>query len=132
MGYFERNGLVNNTSYFKKQLAISEDCERLFSHWLESRGWTIEAIGEAKTGYDIKAIRDGLELAWEIKYNSGIKKYKTIFAETFQSGYPSGLQKTTADYQVHFNEDLECRVMKTSDMRKYVIDNDIPLSLIHI
>ena len=119
---------VNNTEYFKKQLRISEDCERLFAHWLQSREWNITSIGEQEAGYDIIAERDGIELKFEIKYNSGIGKYHTAFIETWQSGYPSGLQTTTADYQIHFDEKMRCRGFKTSELRKYISENNIPLS----
>ena len=120
--------MVNNTAYFREQLKKSEECEKLFAAWLESRNWEITSLGEKAKGFDIKAVKDNLELSFEIKFNSQINKYKTAFVETFQSGYPSGLQVTTADYQIHFNEDLECRCMKTSDLRKYISKHNIPLS----
>lgn len=119
---------VNNRAYFETQLSISEHCEAIFSEWLKERGWDITSIGEKEKGYDIKCNRDGLELLFEVKYNSGIEKYGTAFVETYQSGYPSGLNVTEADYQIHFSEDFRCRGFKTADLIKYIKENDLPLS----
>ena len=120
--------ITNNAGYFLKQLEISEERERLFSEWLQGRGWKITSIGDKLSTYDIKAERDGFELTFEVKYNSGIEKYETAFIETFQSGEPSGLQTTTADYQIHFDERGNCRGWKTGDLIKHIADNKIKLS----
>ena len=120
--------ITNNTGYFLKQLEISEERERLFSEWLQYRGWKITSIGDKLSTYDIKAERDGFELTFEVKYNSGIEKYETAFVETYQSGEPSGLQTTTADYQIHFDERGNCRGWNTGDLIKYIADNKIKLS----
>ena len=120
--------ITNNAGYFLRQLEISEKHERLFSQWLQGRGWKIASMGDKLSAYDLKVVKNGKEMTFEIKYNSAVEKYKTVFVETRQSGKPSGLEVSTADYQIHFDETGKCKGWETKDLIKYIKDNKIKLS----
>ena len=119
--------MINNANYFKKQLKAGEDCEKDFKAFLESKDWTVTMTEGNFSDYDILAQKDGIEVTFEVKYNSGIEKYKTCFIEYYQSGLVSGLQKSKADYQIHYSEFGEVRCMRTDEVRKYIKDNNLSL-----
>ena len=120
--------MINNKEYFNNKLIEGENAERDFKEYLEGRGWTVEMTTGNFHAYDLIASRDGLDIKFEIKCNSGIEKYKTAFMETFQSGYPSALAITEADWIIHYSEYGEVRGLSTVDMKKYIQDNKLPLS----
>lgn len=120
--------MINNTKYFLNQLHISEQCELVFAEWLKDNGFTITSIGEKVSGYDIIANYNGVDVQFEVKYNSGIGKYKSAFIEVMQSEELSGLATTTSDFQIHFDETGRCRGFRTEELKKYIRDNDLSLS----
>lgn len=115
---------IRTNEYVKNQIEAGEAREIALKDYLEGRGWTVEMTVGNFSDYDLSCDRDGLSLTIECKYNSGIAKYGTAFIETYQSGYPSGLQKTKADYQVHFSETGEVRGIKTAVLKEWITDNN--------
>lgn len=116
------------TDYVDKQMALADKTETHFAEWLKGRGYIDVEVTEGKfSQYDVSGFRDGFYTTFEIKTASASKKYGCYFVEYFQSGKPSGMQKTTADYQVYYDEQGNVRYFKTKDLESYIENNDINL-----
>lgn len=106
--------------YYKTQSTLGEKAELDFAEYLEEDEsvTNIEVTKGYFPEYDISAIigNSTLPTTWEIKYNSEVGKYKHVFVECYQSGKPSGMQVTTADYQVHYSEFGEVRGLLTIEL----------------
>ena len=126
---YNKMGSIKITNeYVNKQLALADKTENHFADWLRSRGYLdIEVTEGVFSEYDVSGFRDGLYTSFEIKTASKSERYGTYFIEYFQSGKPSGMQKTTADYQIYYDEQGYVRYMSTRDLNKYIKDNDLEL-----
>ena len=113
--------------YVQAQIAAGEERELDFKQYLENRGWIVEQSQGNFSYWDLKGTRDGITITWEMKYNSGIEQYGTCFVEYYQSGYPSGMNTTKADYQCHSSEYGEYRCLKTSELDDYIKSNNLRL-----
>ena len=119
--------MINNYGYFSSKKKTGEDAEREFKAYLEGHGYDVIMTEGDFSDYDLKAVKGNIDITFEVKYNSGIEKYKTCFVEYFQSNKPAGMQKTKADWQIHFSEFGEIRGIRTNDLKKYIEDNELPL-----
>lgn len=119
---------VNNKEYFKTMKEKGEHCERLLQQYFKDHGWSTRLTTGKDSRFDLEVKKDGIPVSFEVKYNDKVNKYDTVFVETHQSGYKSGLCTTKAMYQAHFNEDFECRIMETSKLKQLIKDQQLPMS----
>lgn len=112
--------------YFKDSLKMGQAAERDFAGLLKKDSkWSGVTIMEGMfPDYDITATKDATIVTWEIKYNSGVSSCQHVFVEVYQSGKPSGMQVTTADYQVHYADDGRIGYLPTMQLAKLIGDKN--------
>lgn len=120
--------LIVTSAYVEKTLKIAEITENHFAEWLSDRGWEVLEITQGVfSEYDIKVTKDGITLTFEVKTASASERYGCYFVEYYQSGKRSGMLKTTADYQVYYDERGDVRMFQTQGLDDYIINNDLPI-----
>ena len=106
---------------YEKSFALGDKTEKHFATLLLDKGWTdITITGGMFSEYDISAIKDFREVKFEIKSSSAVLEYKHHFVEYYQSDLPSGMQLTTADWQVYYGNDHKIYYIRTEELDRYI------------
>ena len=112
------------TDYVEKGFELAKETEYDFAKWLVNRPeeWLTEITEGKFSAYDILAVgfHTGVETTFEIKTASKSKKFKSYFVEYYQSGKPSGMQTTLADYQVYYDEQGDVMFIRTAQLDEYI------------
>lgn len=116
---------MNYNIKFNKDLYLGNIGERVISKYLTERhGYKLVEFGNDKC-FDIKMLKDGREILFEIKTDR-FEKFKNritnnIFIEISCSGKLSGLHTTESEYFVYFFPDKEqAFFIKTKDLKELI------------
>ena len=121
-----------NMLKFRKDLIEGQKGERVIAKYLEQNNGLTDIQFNDDIKYDIKGIKDGKELTFEVKTDryEHFKGYKTfnMFIEQSCGNKPSGINATQADYFIYYYPDFELfYFIKTEDLRKLIQDTDLPI-----
>ena len=119
--------MIKDKNYYIRMKKIGEQNERDFAYILRATGHSFVEISKGRTSeWDVRAISPkGEKLYFEVKTNRGVEEWGTIFVEYEQSGKASGMNKTVADWQIHYDEKGRCGCITTKALHKYIEDNNI-------
>lgn len=86
---------------FDDDLVRSETGVNLFVDYLEDHGWVTDvAEGDVK-GWDVRAVRCGKEVYFEVKEDFKWNETGNVAIEYYYRGQPSGIATTTSEYYIY-------------------------------